>query len=277
MKTLRYPQIVLFVFVLSFWSCQNDPQPKAENPKAPIKKEEGQTDLPKKDLVLQANELIYPWVDPLNVRDQPNIKGKIIATIKGNKALAFTGSKSEKNEVIVLRGMAYDEPWLKVNTKDKKEGWVFGGAVKRQNTEKGNLAITETSFHFPHFGSYDLSTWKKQGTKDEGDGDAEIIITTYQKGDQTLAYTKTDVGEYGYSRSYELLDKDNKKQKERTFDFEVNVEEGGHLLKEIVKDYTTNKQYQRQQKLSTHYVLLNSPPLMANGAWKESNLEVINK
>ena len=122
--------------------------------------------------LLQTKDLLYAWVDKLNIRDTPKLEGKTIASVDNQEALEFTGEKSRQSETIVLRGVAYDEPSLKVITSDQKEGWVFGGAVKRKGEDKGNGLMTETDFDLPYFGRFDLKDWTRQPSKagaDEGD------------------------------------------------------------------------------------------------------------
>ncbi|MFK7810575.1 MAG: SH3 domain-containing protein [Saprospiraceae bacterium] len=211
---------------------------------------------------LKTKDLIYPWVDKLNVRANASLKGKAIASVDSNAALEFTGTKSGDVETIVLRGIAYEDLWYKVITSDGKEGWVFGGAVRRKGESKGNDPITDTKFTFPHFGSFDLSTWKKIETKIEGE-EVDYEITTYQKDNQTLEVTSSDVGEMHYGYDYKLKDKNGKIIKERFFSFTGD----GKMLEEKVKDYKTNLEYTRKQVLKKHWYQLNDKPMMVNGSW----------
>ena len=149
----------------------------------------------------QEKEKIYAWVDKLNIRDKASLKGKAIASVDSDDALEFTGTKSGTAETIVLRGVAYKDLWYKIETKDGKEGWVYGGAVKHKGETKGNDPITDTKFDFPYFGSYDLSIWKKISTKSEGE-EVDVTITTYQKGDQYLELTNAERGEFYYGYDF---------------------------------------------------------------------------
>ncbi|MFK8102810.1 MAG: SH3 domain-containing protein [Saprospiraceae bacterium] len=224
---------------------------------------------PKKE---KNNKVFYAWVDKLNIRAQPNLKSKTVATVTPNDALIFKGEKSTSTETIVLRAVAYDEAWLKVSTPDQQTGWVFGGAVKRVDEQKGNATITDLKFNFPKFGKFDLSNWKKLKTTDESGGDAEIIVSTYQKDQERLKITISDVSDYGYGRTYELLDSAGNLLKERKIHFDADIDT--RILKETVKDYTlaVPKQFERSQKLKVHHAQLNGKPLIAQGEWKETNL-----
>lgn len=215
-----------------------------------------------------AEEILYTWVDGLNVRDQPSTKGTTVARVKPNEPLTFTGERSSKPETIVLRGVAYHEPWLKITTADRKDGWVYGGAVKRKDQLKGNASLSDTKFEFPVFGYYDLSKWEEIGNTDAGTGgDAESETITYRSEDQMLKITKTEVGDYGYSNTYELLDKAGNTLKERSFDFGTDPE---LKITETVIDYTDipAKKYTRAQVLDKHFMMLNARPEMVRGNWE---------
>lgn len=218
---------------------------------------------------------LYPWVDNLNIRNNASTKAKTIATASKNEPLQPTGKVSDQKETIVLRGVAYYEPWFEITTKDNKTGWVFGGTVKKKDEEKGNEIISDINFNFPYFGTYDLSTWKKMAPKDESGGDAEIETTVYQKGNLAMEVSIMEVGEYGYGRTYVLKENDAI-LKERNFQFTADME--FRELTEVVKDYTQNppKQYSRSQPLDTHFIQLNAKPIMVNGDWKTTNLDIKN-
>lgn len=258
--------ILFSVFLIV--SCGND-KAKKETPKTNTETTS------KPEIITEEYDTYYIWVDNINVRNTSSTKGKVIGTY-ASPELKFTGEKSENKDIIVLRSVIYDDYWFKVTTKDNKEGWVYGGAVKQEGDDVGNEIITDKSFDFPHFGKFDLTTWKNIGTQNEEAGDAETQTTTYFKDGQTIEISKTDVGEYGYEHTYVL--KNNKKDilKEREFYFMVD---GGELenrvmeLIEIVKDHTKKIQYTRSQKTSKHFMQMNAKPLMVNGTWEAITLE----
>ncbi len=262
--------LTLLIFAAA---CQNDSKPKEAIDGTSTSSEDttevirNQTEETTTNPV-KIDDYLYPWVDQLNIRNAPNSKAKIVASVPENEALTFTGEKSEAQETIVLRGVAYNEPWFKIVTKDQKEGWVFGGAVKRDGEVKGNAIINDQQFEFPHFGKYHLKDWTKLSSQDESGGDAEINTTIYKKENQFLEMTIVEVGEYGYSRTYRLLDADKKVLKERLLDFEIDP----LILREIVNDYTSQpvKKYSRSQTMKQHFMQLNTRPLMVSGQWTES-------
>lgn len=222
-----------------------------------------------------ADVTYYAWVDGLNLRGTPATSGRVLITLPSNTPLTYTGEETVESETIVLRGVAYTEPWLKVMTADSITGWVFGGAVKRENEEKGNAPLTDESFNFPNFGRFDLREWTKGPDRKESGGDAEITIQTYQRAGEQLEISETELGEYGYSRSYRLLDAKGKVRKTRELDFSVDPE---RLLTETVVDYTTQPptQYQRKQPMTKHYLQMNARPALATGPWKTTELTQTN-
>lgn len=222
-----------------------------------------------------ADEQVYTWVDKLNIRDLPKLDGKVVAQAATQTPLRFTGEQSEASETIVLRGVVYQEPWMKVVTPEGTEGWVFGGAVKHEGEVKGNQPITDQTFSFPVFGSYDLADWKKLSTQETSE-EVDYQITTYQKGDQLLEITQADMGEFYYGWTYKLMNIIDKVViKERQFSF--TAQDPPFMLEETVKDYSTHPPmlYRRTQNLDQHYYRLNARPMMAVGPWEKSSLAVI--
>ncbi|QHI38468.1 hypothetical protein IMCC3317_38610 [Kordia antarctica] len=260
----------MFFAVIFLISCGD--KTKQENPETTTETTSEASDTtaetPKEDTTY------YSWVDNINVRDASNTKGKVVGTYSAEDALEFTGVKSDHKDIITLRGVAYNDNWLKITTKDNKEGWVFGGAVKHEDEIKGNGIITNEKFDFPHFGSFDLNSWTDLGvTKTQG-GDAETSTYRYMKDNQILEIEKTDVGEYGYYYTYRLMDAKNTLQKERKFSFEAGMGDTGTMMEltEVVKNFTNKKQYARKQMLTKHFMQLNARPEMVNGNWEETAL-----
>ena len=50
--------------------------------------------------------------------------------MKEGTSFTYLNEKTDYKERINLRGTLFNEPWLKIQTDDGKEGWVYGGAVK---------------------------------------------------------------------------------------------------------------------------------------------------
>lgn len=242
------------------------PAPAPETEPAPANPAPKETTGP-----LQAGNELVTWVDKINIRSEPNTKGKVVAAIPNGEPMTFTGDKSSNVDAIMLRSTLYQEPWLKVKTKDGQEGWVFGGAVKRPNEQKGNQVITATNLDFPYFGRYDLSEWKELDTTNESGGDAENTTKRYQKGAQIMVLSETDMGDYGYHYTWQLTDVENKVLLERKLSFQADMD---MLLTEAVTNHieTPAVEYQRSEKLAKHPVQLGGRPLLVSGEWAKREL-----
>jgi hypothetical protein len=72
-------------------------------------------------------------VDKLNLREAPNKDGKVIVQFPEGDFVNGTGEVSPNKEEITLRGMYYNEPYLKVSSlaTEPKTGWAYGGALQR--------------------------------------------------------------------------------------------------------------------------------------------------
>jgi hypothetical protein len=262
----------LICSVLLFNACGgNEPAATAEAPKPKDSTTQPAEFAPKSPSPdsYSAGDLLYPWVDQLNVREAPNTTAKRIGKALKGQSVTLSGEKTEKKETIVLRGVAYDDYWLKVTTKDKTEGWVFAGALKREGDYKGNAVISDARFNFQAFGDFDLSKWTKMGSTDDSGGDAESTTTSYQKGDQMLKINRTEVGEYGYTNTFTLTNTNGDLLKARVFTFEVDPE---LLIRETVIDYLAMKEYVRSQPMSKHFMQLNDRPQMVTGEWTITEL-----
>ena len=263
-------KLYMFCIVLLLFSCGSDSKEKAKTtPETTVKEVEKAEETPKVD------NTYYAWVENINVRDAANTKGKVVGTYTSADPLEFTGTKSDTKEIIVLRGVAYDDYWMKVTTKDNKEGWVYGGAVQKKDGQKGNGIITKKKFDFAHFGKFDISSWTDLGiTKSEG-GDAETVNYSYLKDNQIIEIERTEVGEYGYYCTFKLMDAKRNLQKERKFSYTVEMGDSSPKMEltETVKDYVKKKEYTRSQNIKKHFMQLNAKPEMVNGEWKESTLQ----
>ncbi len=260
--------LVVFLLIILLFACN---QSSNDTSKTTAQK----SDYLQKEKVLN-EKMAYSWVDNLNIRSEPNTKGAVITSVESDHALELTDSKSEKKESIVLRGVAYHDYWYKVRTSDDKEGWIFGGAVKQKNEQKGNAILTKEKFNFPHFGAFDLSEWKNIKSDKFGQGDVEGTSTFYQKGDKILEIEESDMGDYGYSYSQKLMDANKKTLKERAFRLSPSMEqdEKSKFIEEV-KDFTQNpvKKYSRVQELNVPSYQLKPKPVMAFGKWKIESLD----
>lgn len=72
---------------------------------------------------------LYATIDGIKVRKQPNLKAAVVTKLELYEAVSFLNQKSEKTEEISLGYEKVTDHWVKIRTKDGKEGWVFGAGV----------------------------------------------------------------------------------------------------------------------------------------------------
>lgn len=227
------------------------------------------TDEPEQQQDYQANETLIAWVDLLNVRAEPNTSGRIVASLRENAIVTYTGERTNELHKIELRGTTFEAPWLKIRTADGKEGWVFGGAVERKGENKG---VQRSSMSVAELAKLEMSQWTKRNAWKAGAGDAESVTTIYQKGDLRLAIRKTEVGEYGYSRTYDLFNKDYQLVKRRFVDW--GGEHPTFSLTETITDLESApaKTFKRSQAFSKHFFQLKPRPESVQGDFQEGPL-----
>lgn len=73
--------------------------------------------------------VLYVTIDGLNLRDQPNLNGKVLTRLKLFEEVAFLGEVTDSTEQINLGKITADEPWVKVQGRGHV-GWVYGAGVE---------------------------------------------------------------------------------------------------------------------------------------------------
>lgn len=68
-------------------------------------------------------------VADLRLRETPGEKGTIVATLPKGAKLDDLGEVSDFTTRVTLRGITFDEPWIKVKTPGGQTGWVYGGGL----------------------------------------------------------------------------------------------------------------------------------------------------
>ena len=209
----------------------------------------------------------YSWVDDLNLRDRPTTSGEIVARIPTTSPLTLTGKETPNDQVFVLRGGLYVEPWYEVKTEDGKIGWVFGGAIKEETERKGNRPLSAQKFNYPHFGQFDLGRWEKESV-DIGDTGSETI--TYRGDGQRIAIERAE-GEYGYGITHFLYNLRGDQLRARNVAFN---NETGELMEEII-DYMGPEPtlYRRTQSSPLSYQQLNAKPEVVRGEFVELSVD----
>lgn len=79
-------------------------------------------------------------LEEVRLRDAPGENAKVIRTLTKGTVLYDLDEVSDFTTKIKLRGIEFDEPWLKVRTQDGTEGWVYGGALNFTMSDASKLA-----------------------------------------------------------------------------------------------------------------------------------------
>ncbi len=109
------------------WSCQGEATTSEANAAEEATLEESSST---SALELKAN------IDELRLRDNPGPEGKVLASYAKGTAFKDLGEVSNFTTRIQLRGIQFDEPWLKVEAPDGQRGWVYAGGLNF-NLDKG--------------------------------------------------------------------------------------------------------------------------------------------
>lgn len=104
---------------------------------------------------------MYVWAENSRVRETPDLNGKVITELKAAEKVILTGETSSAKSKVKLRGVDFEDVWVKVKLNDSKEGWVFKSVL----TEDENKAIAMNDFQI-NPGS-NVGRVKLDATKDE--------------------------------------------------------------------------------------------------------------
>ncbi|GJM31854.1 MAG: hypothetical protein DHS20C18_08550 [Saprospiraceae bacterium] len=80
-------------------------------------------------------------IGELRMRETPGPESKVIEVYPEGTSFKDLGEVSDFTTRIQLRGIQFDEPWLKVEAPDGKQGWIYGGALNFDlNEGNGHLS-----------------------------------------------------------------------------------------------------------------------------------------
>lgn len=114
MKITKTAIFVLMIFALG---CKDDPPVVVVDPD------------PKPPVEITTPTKMIVNIDNLRLRAAPGDKGEAVGKLRKGSVLYDLGEVSDFTTKVQLRGIWFEEPWLKVKTDQNLEGWVYGGAV----------------------------------------------------------------------------------------------------------------------------------------------------
>ena len=80
-------------------------------------------------VVTPSKSILYITIDKLKLRAEPNLEADIVASLPLFEEVYFLNEVTEFTQQISLGYEIAEEPWVKVQTKKGKAGWVFGAGV----------------------------------------------------------------------------------------------------------------------------------------------------
>ena len=118
---------LLFLFALFFVACGGTGEKKQNNSSTIT---ETPTETIPEDIPVEKMVPLIVNLDNLRLRADAGEKGKEIGRLPKGTVLQDLGEVSDFTTRVRLRGIWFDEPWLKVRTEQGLEGWVYAGAIR---------------------------------------------------------------------------------------------------------------------------------------------------
>ena len=128
------PRLILYCFsLLLFVSCSSEPPAKEEVVSPQIES------APDNAIGDQRAKLIV-HTEEVRIRTRPGEEGEVLASAKKGDVLFDLEEVSNFSTRLVLRGNTFNEPWLKVETKEGTKGWVYACPLFFQMEKPGQLS-----------------------------------------------------------------------------------------------------------------------------------------
>ena len=78
----------------------------------------------------QNNATLHVWLNNLRVREKPNLSSEVIDHLQFADEVVYLNEISSIKSKIAIRGKDYNAPWIRIETKDGKSGWVYSVGFK---------------------------------------------------------------------------------------------------------------------------------------------------
>ncbi|MEM6722841.1 MAG: SH3 domain-containing protein [Bacteroidota bacterium] len=160
MRSRLFAQLLVLVLSLTLWiGCNSDSTSETNYIGLDTSelKDEAESALTESAEILtpevhEKDELLYTWVDELNIRSSPDTKEEKLTKVDSNQALKFIGETSNESETLVLRGVAYYEAWYNVETrivafeadKDNGGGSQYAGTMTLNKKDDTKIQTINT-------------------------------------------------------------------------------------------------------------------------------------
>ncbi|MDZ4680284.1 MAG: SH3 domain-containing protein [Saprospiraceae bacterium] len=85
--------------------------------------------VPSKEVVRERYTPLYVTMAGLNVRAEPKLNAKVLDRLALYEEVLFMNEITDFAQEIVLGKIIRNDPWVKIQTKKGRTGWVFGAGV----------------------------------------------------------------------------------------------------------------------------------------------------
>lgn len=168
---------LLAIASLGIGSCQSDQKP-SDSPTTHSSNEQAADQVEKK-----GTTTFVVNIDRLRMRETAGEKGKVIKELDKGTILYDEGEVSDFTTRIKLRGITFDEPWLKVSTEDRTVGWIYAGAIHLGTTPDSELGkILREKRLINLFGQAGAERIRAYRSDFHSMTSAQEVLSTYQTG-----------------------------------------------------------------------------------------------
>lgn len=96
-------------------------------------------------------------IDYLRLRSEPGTDSETVAMLQRGQVMHDLGEVSDFTTRVELRGIKYDEPWIKVETAEGQKGWIYGGGIYFDSNTSGELLDKILEKRFTSFYGKDIA------------------------------------------------------------------------------------------------------------------------
>ncbi len=174
---MNYKALILILLTIVTWSCQSEENPTEEAVETDTEEVVEATEQGQERTTFIVN------IDRLRMRETAGEKGKVIKELEKGTVLYDEGEVSDFTTRIKLRGITFDEPWLKVSTAENTVGWIYAGAIHLGTTPDSEVAkILREKRLINLFGQAGAEEMRRYRRDFHNTQTAQEVLTVYRKG-----------------------------------------------------------------------------------------------
>jgi len=195
--------LVLFPLILTLFSaCKNEQQSKSEVPTI------DQKEIPPA-LTKKAPTKLTVNIDNLRLRSTAGEDGDEVARLSKGTEVYDMGEISDFTTKVKLRGIQFDEPWVKVRTNKGIVGWLYAGGLQFDMDNTSQLSETLLAKRLQNMFGKDIARYIKiYRTKYKKAKTSAEFAKVYSKGltmrDTMVKLMERDIGIVDYEKLADL-------------------------------------------------------------------------